>query len=97
MEWTVYFSNKANKQTKKLNRRVLTVLRLLAEDLKTQGPAPGKGWSNYGKLKTAKNRDLRHCHLIKSSPTYVCCWEIIDKQQKIIEVYYVGSHEKSPY
>jgi hypothetical protein len=46
------------------------------------GPAPGKGWSNYGKLKGNKE-DLRHCHLIKGNPTYVCCWEVIDKKSEL--------------
>lgn len=43
------------------------------------------------------NRDLRHCHLIKGNPTYVCCWEVVEDEVKIIEVYYAGTHEKAPY
>ncbi|HSW71056.1 MAG TPA: hypothetical protein VLH77_03650 [Gammaproteobacteria bacterium] len=64
-------------------------------DLATKGPA-APGWPNYGKLHGSKG-DKRHCHLQKGKPTYVCCWEVIDKKRKIIKVYYVGTHEKAPY
>ena len=49
------------------------------------------------KLRDKKGTDKRHCHLQKGRPTYVCCWEVINKKRKIIEVYYVGTHEKAPY
>lgn len=98
MSWDVKFSKQAVKQTKALNDKVMTTLQLLVEDLKEKGPAPGKRWSNYQKLKgQGKNKDLRHCHLTKGQPTYVCCWEVKNKQIKLIEVYYVGTHEKAPY
>jgi mRNA-degrading endonuclease RelE of RelBE toxin-antitoxin system len=96
MSWKVYFSRNAGKQAEKLNKKITSILDLLVEDLREIGPAPGKYWSNYGKLKGQKI-DIRHCHLTKGKPTYVCCWEVVDKQQKIIEVNYVGSHEKAPY
>lgn len=96
-EWSVEFSNQAEKQVKKLEIEVQSALLLLVKDLTTLGPFPGKNWPNYSKLKTKKNEDCRHCHLIKGKPTYVCCWEVIDKKVKIIEVYYVGTHENSPY
>jgi hypothetical protein len=96
MNWNVYFSRIAAKQAAKLNQKVISILDLLIEDLREKGPAPGKQWPNYGKLKGQK-LDVRHCHLIKGKPTYVCCWGVIDKQSKIIEVNYVGSHEKAPY
>lgn len=54
-------------------------------------------WPNYSKLHGKKGKDRRHCHLQKGRPTYVCCWEVINKERKIIEVYYVGTHEKAPY
>lgn len=96
MSWNVYFSEKAAKQARKLNNRIISILDLLVSDLQRNGPAPGKEWPNYGKLE-GKKIDTRHCHLIKGKPTYVCCWEIIDKKRKIIEVNYVGTHEKAPY
>lgn len=96
MQWNVIFSNKAAKQAADLNERVILALQVLIDNLKTYGPAPGKNWPNYGKLHGKKNEDKRHCHLIKGNPTYVCCWEV-DKSQRYIEVYYVGTHEKAPY
>jgi hypothetical protein len=38
-----------------------------------------------------------HCHLKAGRPTYVACWELIDKKIRILEVYYVGTREKAPY
>ena len=97
MIWKVEFSRDAIKQAKRLPKRVIEALRLLTEDLKYNGPAPGKGWPHYGKLKGSKNEDKRHCHLVRGKPTYVSCWTVVDKKTKIIEVYYVGTHEKAPY
>lgn len=96
MNWDVQFAPKAVKLVKKLDERVVLVLRTLVEDLKIKGPAPGKQWPNYGKLIGKKGEDKRHCHLIKGNPTYVSCWEVY-KVENIIEVYYVGTHEKAPY
>lgn len=50
-------------------------------------------WPNYGPLE----ENEFHCHLKKGKPTYVACWRISDKDKKIIEVYYVGTHENAPY
>jgi hypothetical protein len=69
---------------------------LLIRDLEKNGPETGGGWKNYGKLK-GMHGDKRHCHLSKGLPTHVYCWELIDKNLKITEVYYVGTHEKAPY
>ena len=33
----------------------------------------------------------------KRKPTYVAVWKVTDKPQKIIEVTYVGTHEKAEY
>ena len=96
MKWMVQFTNKAAKQVRLLDRRVTLVLQVLVDNLKTKGPAPGHHWYNYGKLHGRKQEDRRHCHLIKGNPTYVCCWEV-NKLEKQIEVYYVGTHEKAPY
>ncbi|KAF3363225.1 hypothetical protein PHSC3_000243 [Chlamydiales bacterium STE3] len=49
-------------------------------------------WPNFSKLKDL----LYHCHLEKERPTYVACWRVY-KQEKLIEVYYAGTHEKAPY
>ncbi len=95
MNWNVYFSRNAAKQAAKLNTKILSILDLLVADLRENGPVPGIYWPHYGKLKGQKV-DMRHCHLVKGRPTYVCCW-VVYIEQKIIEVSYVGSHEKAPY
>jgi len=41
--------------------------------------------------------ELHHCHLKKGRPTYIAVWEINDKEIKLVEVTYVGTHEKAPY
>ena len=97
MTWIVKINKNAIKQIKHSTKRLEFIVRVLVNDLKTKGPYPGENWPNYGKLKGKKSEDKRHCHLIKGKPTYVCCWEVINKHEKIIEVYYVGTHEKAPY
>lgn len=94
--WTIKSTKAVDKQARKFNDNILSILRLLFEDLANNGPAI-PSWPNYGKLHGKKGSDKRHCHLQKGKPTYVCCWEIVDKKRKIIEVYYVGTHEKAPY
>ena len=65
-------------------------------DLEQNGPKPNGNWKNYSKLKGMVG-DKHHCHVTNGSPTYVCCWEVMDKRLKILEVYYAGTHEKAPY
>ncbi len=89
-------AKKVEKTANKLPERLLLVLQVLVNDLEQKGPAPGKHWQNYGKLKTKGREDKRHCHLVKGNPTYVCCWQVYRDEQHI-EVYYVGTHEKAPY
>ena len=94
--WMVTLSRNALKQAKKLDRRTFRVFDLLVEGLVMNGPVPGSRWLSYGRLVGKKGEDKRHCHLRKGRPTYVCCWSV-DKKQRLIEVYYVGTHEKAPY
>ena len=94
MEWQVKFSRKVVKLIKKLPNKIQMVVQLLVEELANSGPAL-PNWPKYGKLKGTDQSF--HCHLIKSKTTYVACWEVIDKQLKYIEVYYVGTHENAPY
>ena len=96
MTWNVSITAKARKQIKKFPKAAKAALLMLMRDLENYGPAPGKGWKNYSKLK-GKEGDKRHCHLSKGKPTYVCCWEVKNNQLRIIEVYYAGTHEKAPY
>lgn len=89
-QWKVELSGKARKSHKTLSLIVLKALKKLTEDLKN-GPEVYQ-WPNYGKLGPC----TYHCHLKKGRPTYVACWTA-DKKNKIIEVYYAGTHEKAPY
>ena len=93
MRWKITLNNKVNKQLKKLPERVVLLTQLLTSDLGMFGACPGKQWPNFGKLSDTKY----HCHLAKGRPTYVACWEIVNKSQRKIEVYYVGTHENAPY
>lgn len=64
---------------------------------KLEEVGPSVNLPNYGKLKNqGKGIDRRHCHLKKGRPTWVVCWEV-ETKERIIEVYYVGTHEKAPY
>jgi hypothetical protein len=85
MKWKVTLNRKTNKQLKKLPEKVVLLTQLLIRDLGMFGACPGRQWFNFSKL--TKNK--YHCHLIKGKPTYVACWELIDKTQRNIEVYYV--------
>lgn len=91
--WRVSLTKKAAKQTSKLGERVREALFTLIEEMKLTGPIRGN-WPNFSKLAGGKKY---HCHLKKGKPTYVVCWQVIDKKVKLIEVNYVGTHEKAPY
>ena len=79
------------KRIMKLPKLVKENLTKLIVEMEILGPVRGN-WKNYGKL--GKNK--HHCHIKTGKPTYVMCWKVF-KERKIIEVYYVGSHEKAPY
>ena len=92
MSWCVTFTRKAQEQVAKVPQRVKRQIALLTKELEILGPIRGN-WKNYGKLEGSKH----HCHIKTGKPTYVACWEVKDKTIKLIEVYYVGTHEKAPY
>ena len=73
----------------KLYWRTLFALML---DIELGGPVRGD-WPNYGKLDAITH----HCHLKKGHPTYVAVWEESADSMKLIEVTYVGTHERAPY
>lgn len=97
MKWKVTVDKRTYKQFKKMPEKVLLITQLLINDLTNNGLYPGNQWPNFGKLTGLKSKGKYHCHLIKGKPTYVACWELIDKKERLIEVYYVGTHEKVPY
>ncbi|MEN8807966.1 MAG: hypothetical protein ABF291_10840 [Desulfobacterales bacterium] len=92
MKWSVELSKKAVKQLKKLPENVKFSLIALIRDIQVQGPVRGN-WPNYSRL----GGDRHHCHLKKGKTTYVAIWQIIDKEIHLVEVVYVGTHEKAPY
>jgi hypothetical protein len=92
MAWTVTSQKKIRKQVKKLPLGVKENLFALLLDIEIDGPVRGN-WPNYGKL----GRNRHHCHLKKGHPTYVAVWEVKEYQIKLVELTYVGSHEKAPY
>lgn len=65
---------------------------LLIREIEAYGPVRGN-WPNYSKLVG----NLHHCHLKKSRPTYVAVWEVTSREVRLVEVIYVGTHEKAPY
>lgn len=92
MLWTVNISMKASKQVTKLPEKVRDMLKALVADIAKTGPVRGD-WSNYSKL----DGDRHHCHLKKGQPTYVAVWQATNRTIRIVEVIYVGTHEKAPY
>ena len=92
MPWTVTLHREVAKVAPTLPQPVQDLLQLLLQELEGQGSVRGN-WPNYGKL----SRTQHHCHLKKGRPTYVAVWEEKDRRQRLIEVTYVGTHERAPY
>ena len=91
--WKVKIHSKVAKALKTLPTPAQKAFEQLVFDLQANGPVAGS-WPNYGKLGPGKH----HCHLKKGNPTYVSVWrEMKEGTQKIVEVTYVGTHEKAPY
>ena len=89
--WQVRIKRSAAKLYDKLPDDIKSAADVLAMEMKFGGPVRGN-WKNYSKL----GPDKHHCHLRGGKPTYVACWDV-NKKERIIEVYYVGTHEKAPY
>ena len=88
MYYEVVIKKKILKGLHKLPLWVQKKFAVLAKDLQDTGPEQKK-WQNYSKLSPTEY----HCPIGMS---WIACWHH-DKQTIIIEVYYVGSREKSPY
>lgn len=94
MTWTVQITAKARKQAGRLPGRIQAALRLLIREVQESGPARAN-WHHYGKLKGMDG--MHHCHLNKGKPRYVAVWKEVDNGIHIVEIRYVGTHEKAPY
>lgn len=95
--WVVEHIGQAKRALKDISNHLSANARksyaLLLGELRSLGPQRHT-WPNFSKM-NGKN-DEYHCHIEKGRPTYVACWRA-NKKKKIIEVYYVGTHEKAPY
>ena len=91
--WQVDLSKKVVRQIQKLpDKTAKENLFALLRDIELHGPVRGD-WPNYGKLR----QGLHHCHIKKGRPTYIAVWEERNKNIRLIEVTYVGTHERAPY
>jgi len=88
MKHEVKIKRKVARGLRKLPENVQKLLFLLIADLQADGPIQ-KTWHNFSPL----GKDQYHCHL---NYRYVACWTC-RKGEITIEVYYVGSREKTPY
>jgi mRNA-degrading endonuclease RelE of RelBE toxin-antitoxin system len=87
MTWRVELTSKARKQTDKLPKAVRDSLMLLMREMTISGPVRGN-WANYSKLSSTEH----HCHLKKGN-----VWREDKERVRLVEVTYVGTHEKAPY
>jgi hypothetical protein len=94
MTWTVMFTGNAKRQKERLPQKYQDALDALRRDLEINGPV-ASNWPNYGKLKGKPG--FHHCHLNKGKPRYVAVWKVTDKAVHLMEVRYVGTHEKADY
>lgn len=96
--WYVSLSTKADKRVKKLPKKVIDSLIKLIKNIELSGPIQ-KSWPHFSALEKSKlvPEDSYHCHIKRGRPTYVACWQEVNKKTKIIEVFYVGTHEGAPY
>lgn len=92
MNWQSRLTKNALKQVLRLPAPVQDALSLLMADISDKGPVRGD-WPNYSKLGEGRH----HCHIRKGRPTYVAVWEERDKEIRLVEVTYAGTHEKAPY
>jgi mRNA-degrading endonuclease RelE of RelBE toxin-antitoxin system len=94
MAWIVKIPKRASKQIGKLPSKVAAALDLLVWEIEQFGPVRS-GWHHYGKLKGRPG--CHHCHLNKGKPRYVAVWQESCDGIKLVEIRYVGTHEKAPY
>jgi hypothetical protein len=92
MPWTVEVHRRVQRQIAALPVRVQQSLVALLRDIEATGPVRGN-WPHYSSLE----RGRHHCHLKRGRPTYVAVWEVRDRVQQLVEVTYVGTHERAPY
>jgi mRNA-degrading endonuclease RelE of RelBE toxin-antitoxin system len=92
--WRVDFSSSAEKQKAKLPGKLCDVLYALKHDLEQKGPVQ-TSWRNYSQIVGAMG--FHHCHINSGRPRYVVVWQVIDQDDQIIEVRFVGPHGNVNY
>lgn len=94
--WKVCLTSKASKQRSRLREKVQQRFDLLMKELEIAGPLRAN-WPSFGAMMMSGRKRVYHCHIKNGRPTYVACWEVIASEIRVIEVFYVGTHEKAPY
>lgn len=94
MFWTVEIPSRVRKQADALPERIRQRFLFLLREMREMGPTRANR-PHYGKLKG--RGEVHHCHLNAGRPRYVAVWEVVDKKIRLIEVRYVGTHEKADY
>ncbi len=94
MAWTVRITGKAKRQVERLPGTFRDTVDALRRDIMANGPVAHR-WPHYGKLKGRPG--WHHCHLNKGKPRYVAVWKVTDKTIQLVEIRYVGTHEKADY
>ena len=92
MRRTVTEKTRLHKRVRKLPENVQDLLIALKKDIEANGPIR-RNWPSFSALSSKQY----HCHLKKGRPTYVAIWEVKDKEIKLIEVIYAGTHKRAPY
>ena len=91
MPWTVKISPKVNKKLRTFPQKVRDAYAALEREIELYGREGNR--PNYGKLGSARH----HCHLRREKTACVAVWEEAAGEIRIVEVIYVGTHEKAPY
>lgn len=81
------------KNLRRLPTRIIETFQVLLAEMELTGPIRSK-WPHFGKL---SQKDCYHCHLYQGRPTYVAVWKVVDKKNIVVEVTYVGTHERAHY
>ncbi len=92
--WRVDFSSSAEKQKQKLSANLRDVLYTLKHDLEQKGPVQTT-WRNYSQIVNAAS--FHHCHINSGRPRFVVVWKVIDLEEQILEIRFVGPHGSVNY
>lgn len=94
MSWKLSIKGKVSKQVASVPAKIRAKIETLFFEIIQHGPVRNN-WPNYGKLKGKPG--CHHCHLNKGRPRYVVVWRENKDNIELIEVRYVGTHEKADY